>query len=150
MSFQRKMLVVALACAMPWMSAQAQSAADLKKEIESLKAQLQMLTQKVEAMSAQTDNTALVQQVNRIEQKQELAADDQEKSGFKGLKINGTIEAAFKFDDVAQSHNFSASSGYTDSDAGVGMIQITKESQDGEGVDWTLRLLPGSTLYPVH
>ncbi len=150
MSFQRKLLVVALASVLPMMSAHAQSSADLKKEIEALKAQLQVLTQKVEAMGAQTDNAALVQQVNRIEQKQDLAADDQEKSGFKGVKINGTIEAAFKFDDVAQSHNFSASSGYTDSDAGVGMIQITKESQDGEGVDWTLRLLPGSTLYPVH
>ena len=71
MSFQRKLIVVALACAMPWVSAQAQSVSDLKMEIETLKAQLQMLTQKVEAMGTQTDNAALVQQVNRIEQKQE-------------------------------------------------------------------------------
>ncbi len=148
MSFQRKMIVVALACAMPWMSAQAQSAADLKKEIESLKAQLQMLTQKVEAMSAQTDNAALVQQVNRMEQKQELAADDQEKAGFKGLKINGTIEAGFAYNDINKSHDFSASAGAALGESA--MIQITKESQDGEGVDWTLRLLPGSTSNPVH
>ena len=149
MSFQRKMLVVALACAMPWMSAQAQSAADLKKEIESLKAQLQMLTQKVEAMTAPTDNAALSQQVNRIEQKLDLASDDQEKSGFKGVKINGVIEAALSYDDLGKSHNFSSSggSGYGGENA---MIQITKESQDGEGVDWTLRLLPGSASYFVH
>jgi hypothetical protein len=148
MNFQRKIIVVALACAMPWISAQAQSAADLKKEIETLKAQLQMLTQKVEAMSAHTDNAALVQQVNRIEQKQELAADDQEKSGFKGLKINGTIEAGFNYDDLNKSHNFSSSAGFSDEAA---MLQITKESQDGEGVDWTLRLLPGATAVPqVH
>jgi hypothetical protein len=146
MSFQRKLLVVALACAMPWMSAQAQSVSDLKAEIEALKAQLQMLTQKVEAMGTTTDNAALVQQVNRIEQKQELAADDQEKSGFKGVKINGTIEAAFKYDDMNKSHDFSSSAGYADEAA---MLQFTKESQDGEGVDWTLRLLPGSST-PVH
>jgi hypothetical protein len=149
MSFQRKLIVVALACAMPWVSAQAQSVSDLKKEIETLKAQLQMLTQKVEAMGTPTDNAALVQQVNRIEQKQDLAADDQEKAGFKGLKINGTIEAAFTYDDINKSHNFgsSAGSGYGGEGA---MLQITKESQDGEGVDWTLRLLPGSSSYLVH
>jgi Protein of unknown function (DUF3138) len=149
MSFQRKLIVVALACAMPWVSAQAQSVSDLKKEIETLKAQLQMLTQKVEAMGTATDNAALVQQVNRMEQKQELAADDQEKAGFKGVKINGTIEAAFAYDDMAKSHNFGASagSGYGGESA---MLQITKESQDGEGVDWALRLLPGSASYLVH
>jgi hypothetical protein len=148
MSFQRKMIVVALACAMPWMSAHAQSAADLKKEIESLKAQLQMLTKKVEAMGAQTDTAALAQQVNRIEQKQELVADDQEKSGFKGLKINGNMEVAFSYDDLNKSHNFGVSSGAALGESA--MVQITKESQDGEGVDWTLRLLPGSTSNPVH
>jgi hypothetical protein len=149
MSFQRKLIVVALASAMPWMSAHAQSSADLIKEIEALKAQLQALTQKVEAMSAQPDTTALVQQVNRIEQKQDLAADDQEKSGFKGLKVNGTIEATFNYDDLNKSHNFSSSagSGYGGESA---MLQFTKESQDGEGIDWTLRLLPGSTSNPVH
>ncbi|WP_342617778.1 DUF3138 family protein [Rhodoferax sp. GW822-FHT02A01] len=148
MSFQRKLIVVALASAMPWMSAHAQSSADLIKEIEALKAQLQALTQKVEAMSAQPDTTALVQQVNRIEQKQDLAADDQEKSGFKGLKVNGTIEAAYKYDDLGKNHSFGSSAGYGDE---YGMLQITKESQDGEGVDWTLRLLPGSTSYnQVH
>ena len=148
MSFQRKMIVVALACAMPWVSAQAQSVSDLKQEIENLKAQLQMLTQKVEAMGTQSDNAALVQQVNRIEQKQELAADDQEKAGFKGLKVNGTIEAAFNYNDREKNHKFSATSGSGGDESA--MLQITKESQDGEGVDWTLRLLPGNTTSIVH
>ena len=43
MRLQKKLLVVALACAFPLGSAFAQSAADLKKEIEALKAQLQLL-----------------------------------------------------------------------------------------------------------
>jgi hypothetical protein len=101
-------------------------------------------------MSAQTDNAALGQQVNRIEQKLDLASDDQEKSGFKGVKFNGTIEASYRTDDMSKDHVAGATNGYTDSDAGNAMIQITKESQDGEGVDWTLRLLPGSSAYFVH
>jgi hypothetical protein len=148
MSFQRKLIVVALASVLPMMSAHAQSSADLKKEIEALKAQLQVLTQKVEAMSAQPDTTALGQQVNRIEQRLDLADDDTEKSGFKGVKINGVIEASYKYDTIGLSHEFSGSSGSGGDE--FGMIQITKESQDGEGVDWTLRLLPGNTSSIVH
>jgi len=148
MSLQRKLIVIALASAMPWMSAQAQSTADLKKEIEALKAQLQMLTQKVEQMDSKAASPELVQQVNRIEQKQELMADDQEKAGFKGLKINGTMEVAYVYDDLKRSHNFGGSAGAALGESA--MLQITKESQDGEGVDWTLRLLPGSSTNFVH
>jgi len=150
MRFPKKLIVVALAAALPCMGAHAQSTADLKKEIEVLRAQLQVLTQKIEAISVQPDMTALTQQVNRLEQKQDLAADDKDKSGFGGLKVSGTIEASYRSDDLGKDHVFGAGSGYTDSGAGVGMIQFTKESQDGEGIDWTLRLLPGSTSYAVH
>ena len=78
MRFPKKLIVVALAAALPCMGAHAQSTADLKKEIEVLRAQLQVLTQKIEAISAQPDMTALTQQVNRLEQKQDLAADDKD------------------------------------------------------------------------
>ena len=148
MSFQRKLIVVALACAMPWMSAQAQSAADLKKEIESLKAQLQLLTQKVEAMSAQTDNAALVQQVNRIEQKQDLAEDVVEKAGLKNIHFKGVIEAAYRTDDMSNVHTFAAQSGNGSYDsvtpANSAMLELTKETEGGEGINWTLRIEPGA------
>jgi hypothetical protein len=150
MSFQRKLIVIALASAMPWMSAQAQSTADLKKEIDALKAQLQILQQKIESVSAAAPTEELVQKINRIEQKQDLAGDTLEKSGLNGVKFSGTIEASYKYNDLDKQHSFGASSGYADTDAGAAMIQITKESQDGEGVDWTLRLLPGSSAYFVH
>ena len=148
MEFKSKMLIVALAAAMPWMSANAQSQADLQKEIATLRAQLQALQQKVEALNAAPAAPAanVVQQVNRLEQRLDLADDDAEKSGFKGLKINGTIEAGAWYDSQVGSHNFGASSGSTTDDktySGYGMVQITKESQ-GDGVDWTLRLLPGA------
>jgi len=141
MNVKKKLWIVALAGVLPWAGAHAQSAAELQKEIQSLKAQLQTLQQKVEAISAQPDVTPLSQQVNRLEQRLDLGEDDTEQSGFKGLKINGVIEAAFKRNTTSASNEFSASAGYGADE--FGMIQITKESQDGEGVDWTLRLLPG-------
>lgn len=144
MRLQRKLIIVALASAMPWVSAQAQSAADLQKEIAALKAQLQSLQQKVDAISAAPPSTNISQQVTRLEQKMELVADEQEKSGFKGVKINGVIEASYKTNDLDRNNAFSSSGGFADEFA---MLQITKESQDGEGVDWTLRLLPGSSTY---
>ncbi len=155
MSFERKLLVVALASVLPMASACAQSAADLQKEIAALKAQLQALQQKVEAIGAKpaaapaapAEAAVTPQQVNRLEQRMDLADDTAEKAGFKGLKINGTIEAGAWYDSQIHSNNFGASSGSTTDDktfSGVGMLQITKESQDGEGVDWTLRILPGA------
>lgn len=144
MEFKSKLLIVALASAMPWVSASAQTQAELQKEIAALRAQLQALQQKVEGMSAAPAG-AVVQQVNRLEQRLDLADDAAETTGFKGLKINGTIEAGFAHDSTVTSHNFDATSGaVTDStDYGRAMLQITKDSQ-GDGVDWTLRLLPGA------
>jgi len=141
MNLKKKLWIVALAGVLPWAGAHAQSAAELQKEIQALKAQLQTLQQKVEAISAQPDVTPLSQQVNRLEQRLDLGEDDNEKSGFKGMKINGVIEATYKRNNIDASHEFGAGAGYGAGE--FGMIQITKESQDGEGVDWTLRLMPG-------
>lgn len=150
MEFKSKLLVVALASAMPWMSVHAQTQADLQKEIAALRAQLQALQQKVEAINAKPDaaatNTAVAQQVNRLEQRLDLADDAAETTGFKGLKINAAVETGFGFDSQVKNNTFYAGSGSTTDDrayAGHGMVQFTKETQ-GEGVDWTLRLLPGA------
>lgn len=149
MELKSKILIVALASALPWMSANAQTQAELQKEIAALRAQLQALQQKVEALNAAPAAPAanVAQQVNRLEQRLDLADDESEKTGFKGMKINGTIEAGFAYDSTVGSHNFDATSGaVTDTaDYGRAMIQITKDSQ-GDGVDWTLRLLPGAAV----
>lgn len=150
MGFKTKLLVVAMASAMPLASVHAQTQAELQKEIAALRAQLQALQQKVEAIAAKPEapaaNTAVAQQVNRLEQRLDLADDAAEATGFKGMKINATVEAGYGFDSQAKNNTFYAGSGSTTDDrayAGHGMVQFTKETQ-GEGVDWTLRLLPGA------
>lgn len=141
MSLQKKLLVVALASVMPMASVYAQSAADLQKDIAALKAQLQALQQKVDALTSQPVPPALTQQITRMEQKQELAEDVLEKSGLKGMKFKGVIEAAYAYDSTSGAHTVAARDG-----AGVGsnaMLELTKETEENDGVNWTLRLTPG-------
>ena len=147
MRFQKRLLIIAVACAFPLGSVFAQSAAELKQEIEALKAQLQLLQKRVETLDQAADITPLTQQVNRIEQKMDLADNAAEASGFQGMKINGVIETALSYNNIDRSNTATATSGYSSTNdyGGYGMVQITKESQDGEGVDWTLRLLPGAS-----
>jgi Putative beta-barrel porin-2, OmpL-like. bbp2 len=140
MNFQKKFLVVALAAALPCISAQAQSAADLKKEIEALKAQLQVLQQKVEAATA-ASSAISSEQVSRIELKQDQAEADSEKAGLKGLNFKGVLSATYSSNDLQRNHVFESSDGNT----GNAMLELTKETDGGEGISWTLRLTPNDS-----
>jgi hypothetical protein len=120
------------------MSAYAQSPADLQKEIELLKGQLKMLSEKVEAMNAQAEPAAITQQVTRLEQKMDLAEDDAVKSGLKGLKVKGTMEIAYLNDSTAPKAGFDKASG--NGGYGAAMLELNKEPDAGIG--WTLRLIP--------
>ncbi|MCY7307583.1 MAG: DUF3138 family protein [Rhodoferax sp.] len=144
MKFNKKALVVALAAALPWIGAQAQSNADLLRQIEALKAQLEALTAKVEAVSKQAGGVN-PQEFNRLVQKVDLVEENSIASGFKGLKFKGVIEAAYIRDrlqlDAAgaarETQRFSTGNG----NFGTGMFEISKEVDDG--VSWLLRLTPG-------
>lgn len=138
MKFNRKLLVIAMAAALPWMSAYAQSPADLQKEIAQLKEQLKVLTEKVEAMSAQAATAPTVQQVTRLEQKIELAEEDSIKAGFKGLKFKGVIEPVFSADQISIANGFDKARG--NGGYGAAMLEVGKEPDAGIG--WTLRLIP--------
>ena len=140
MKFNRKLLVVAMATALPWMSAYAQSPADLQKEIELLKGQLKILSEKIEAMSARVEPVEMAQQVTRLEQKIELAEEDSIKAGFKGLKIKGAMEASLLHDTATGVSTFAA----RDGNGATAMLEFTKEAEGGDGVNWTLRLTPGA------
>lgn len=138
MKLNRKLLVVAMAAALPWMSAYAQSPADLQKEIQLLKGQLKMLSEKIDAMSSKPE-TVNPQEFNRLVQKMDLVEEDAIKAGFKGLKIKGAMEASMLHDSSTGVSTFAAGDG----NYATAMVEFTKEAEGGDGVNWTLRLTPG-------
>jgi hypothetical protein len=146
MKLNKKLLVVALASALPWMSAYAQSPADLQKEIEVLKSQLKVLSEKIEAMSAKSEPAAIAQQVSRLEQKMDLAEEDAIKAGLKGLKVKGTMELAYLNDSTSATAGFDKTTG--NGGYGAAMLELTKEPDAGIG--WTLRIIPLSAGSKVH
>lgn len=137
MQFKQKMLVAAIAAALPWIGAQAQSNADLLKQIEALKAQLEALTAKVEAVSKQA-GAVNPQEFNRLVQKVDLAEEGSIASGFRGLKFKGVIEAAYLNDTNSVATGFNKALG--NGGYGAAFFEVSKESEDSVG--WTLRLMP--------
>ena len=137
MHFNKKVLFVALAAALPWIGAHAQSNADLLRQIEALKAQLEALTAKVEAVSKQSGGVNS-QEFNRLVQKVELAEENSIASGFKGMKFKGVIEAAYINDRNSTNTGFNKALG--NGGYGGALFEVAKESE--ESVGWTLRLMP--------
>jgi len=143
MKLHYKLLPIALACAMPCLSVHAQSPADLQQEIAALRAQIKALSDKVEALSTTSAQAApgeTAQQVTRLEQKIDLAQEDTIKSGLKGLKVRGVLEALYLRD---SSHGVNVFSAAGDGSNATGALELTKEAEGGDGVNWTLRLTPG-------
>lgn len=165
MNLQRKIIVVALACAMPWMSAQAQTAADLQKEIELLKAQLRSLQERIEAVANKPAAGGVdPEEFNRIKIKVESAEDNTIAAGFAGLKINGMIDPTFIYNKrqnqagfvFLNNFNGAGNSGpgdsysYDNSYFGQAMLDIQKETEGG--TKWRLTLAPhksASSAYNV-
>ena len=137
------LLAIALASAFPFSGAVAQTNADMQREIDQLKAQLRVLMEKVEAMSQKGGVDP--QEFNRLVQKVDLAEETSITSGLQGIKFKGVIEARYIRDKnndqtlVLAPQGFGANNGY----AGTGMFEISKETDQGKGIKWMLRLTPG-------
>ena len=158
MKFNKTVLIVAMVAAMPWLHAHAQSPADMQRQIQLLQEQLKALQTQVETMGAKqaVDPTEFNRLVQKVEVKEEAA----QKAGFNDLTFKGLIEARYLKDKVnasgvnfdangfsgsgltGSSSGFSAGNGYS----GVGMLEITKQAEGGNGINWTLRLTPGGGL----
>jgi Protein of unknown function (DUF3138) len=150
---QHKLLVVAMMTAMPWLSAHAQSAGDLQKEIALLKSQLQLLQQKVDAIQVRTDAVE-PDDWARIKTKVEAQDDAVVASGFANLKINGMINPTFIYSQRQDQAGFNflsnfdgrGNSGNNDAYAfdnsyfGQVMLDIQKETDNG--TKWRLTLSP--------
>lgn len=118
-----KAIVTAVAMTLP-VSAMAQSKADLRKEIEALKAQMKALEARIEKMSSPPAAAPVVApaaaaaepvvaaetidpaEFNRIRVKTEGLEDTQELMGFKGLKITGYVDPTFVYSRAADGGSF--------------------------------------------
>lgn len=75
-------------------SAQAQSNADLIKELSSLKARIEQLEKQLQTQQTQA-TTYDPEEFNRIRTKVEANEDNTETFGFKGLKVSGMIDPTY-------------------------------------------------------
>lgn len=163
MKFQKRLLVVAMAAALPCMGAGAQSVADLKKEIELMRAQfaaqIKALQEKIDATESKAAaGNVDPEEFNRIRTKVEASEDSTIASGFKGLKVSGMVDPTYIYNRRARSSGFvflnnfdgQGRSGefadgfdgysYDNSYFGQAMLDIQKETEDG--VKWRLTLAP--------
>ncbi len=147
-------LALALAAVFPLaQTAHAQSTAELKAEIEALKQQLLLLSQKVEAASAAAAAQPAVdpQEFNRIKVKAEAVEDHIESIGLKNLKISGVMDPTFMYNN-RQDHagfvflnNFdyrSAEESYAFDNSYFGMAVLDVQKETDGGNKWRLTLAP--------
>lgn len=145
-------LALAAAFAVAPSLGQAQSNADLIKELDALKARVQQLESQVRTQSVDTD------EFNRIRLKTEALEDNFEAQGFKGLKINGMVDPTYIYSRRLNQGGFvflnnfdgrgnSGSEGmandgyaYDNSYFGQAMLDIQKETDSG--TKWRLTLAP--------
>ncbi|WP_338847512.1 DUF3138 family protein [Massilia sp. W12] len=126
--------------------AHAQSNAELKAELDALKAQvkrLEALLEKKQADDAAKAETVDVAEFNRIRIKTEAMEDAQEVMGFKGLKISGYIDPTYIHNRNAKTSSFvflnnnssvngsEESFGYDNTFFGSAMLNIEKEIEGG-------------------
>ncbi len=162
-------LALAVAAAFPMVhNAHAQTNAELKQELELLKKQIQILTQKIDtapaaapASAAPATNAGAVdpQEFNRVKIKAESTEDAFDAAGFKGLKISGVIDPTYIYSSSqARSgftflNNFDGASGpsanglpgldaytFDNSSFGTAMLDFQKETTGGN--KWRLTLMP--------
>jgi Protein of unknown function (DUF3138) len=157
-------LAIAVAAAFPMVqTAHAQTNAELKRELEQLKLQMQQLTQKLDAANAAPaaqQGAVDPQEFNRVKIKAESTEDSIEASGLKGFKVSGVIDPTYiysssqKRSGVTFLNNFDGASGtdpvtglpgtdsytFDNSSFGTAMLDIQKETTGGN--KWRLTLMP--------
>ncbi len=148
-AFLPTMLALALAAAFP-LAAQAQSNADLLKELQTLKERMGELEKKLQAAEANKPQWGMTPEqaaeFNRISVKTEALEDSRDDLGFKGLKIGGYIEPVFIYNHLQHRAGFQFLNQqgdgyfYDTSFMGAAVLDITKETEGGS--IWRLTLAP--------
>lgn len=156
-----KKIVIAVALAFP-VVASAQSAQELKTELDALKAKVKQLEAMVEKVSARAESAAVTDasaetraDFNRVKIKTEGLEDQMEASGFKGLKISGFMDPTYIYNQRQQTSSFVFMKNFGDTHAaggtnvpyaydnayfGSAFIKFEKEMEGG--TKWLLELMP--------
>lgn len=143
-----KSTVIAMALAFP-MLASAQSASQLQKEVDELKAQVKALQElmhgKTAAPAADAAPQVDLEEFNRIKTKVEAADDTSLINGMKGLRISGGIDPVYIYNDAKGTASFSFGNGlpadgytYDDGTFGIAYLDIQKEMEGGTKFRLTL------------
>ncbi|NMM29373.1 MAG: DUF3138 family protein [Glaciimonas sp.] len=159
-----KKIVLAIAMTFP-VAAFAQSAQDLKAELEALKTKVKQLEDMVEKVSAKADMNAaagaadgeMKAEFNRVKLNSEAMGEQLEASGFKGLKISGYMDPTYIMNQRQNTSSFvfmknfgnpnsqggpgsGASYAYDNAFFGSALISFEKEMEGG--TKWLLELMP--------
>jgi hypothetical protein len=156
-----KQMAVAVTLALP-MLANAQTNAELKSEIDLLKAQINelksmMKQQAASPAAAQPASEAVdPSEFNRIRTKVEAMEDQKEVSGFKGMRISAGIDPTYIYNRAKNTSGFSFQNNFTSVNSsgemytydnsyfGIGYIDFQKEMDDG-GTKFRLTLAPNKS-----
>jgi hypothetical protein len=145
-------IALAVAAILP-AQAQAQSTADLLKELQALKDRVQELEKKLAAPApapvpaGQWGMTPeQVRELNRVTVKAEAMQDSFTDQGFKGLKISGAIDPTFIANRRQSNSGFVLLNGgdarYTYDNSYFGMAVLDFEKETDSGTKWKLTLAP--------
>lgn len=147
--FTPRHLVTALGLALPALAmptfAQAQSNADLLKELQALKTRIQQLeTQMAEQAAKPTVDPV---EFNRIAVKTEAMEDANEALGFKGLKISGYMDPTYIYNRNQDRSGFQFlnrvdDDGYNYDNSYFGAVVIDFLKETDSGTRWHLTLAP--------
>ncbi|MFN0185284.1 MAG: DUF3138 family protein [Aquabacterium sp.] len=141
-------LALALAAAFP---AQAQSNADVLRELQALKAKVEELESKLKAQEAKQPQWGMTQEqsreLSRVATKAEALEDQRDASGFKGLRIAGYIDPTFIYNKAqnragAQFLNTVASDGYNYDNSYFGAVSLDFIKETESGTRYRLTMVP--------
>ena len=149
-----KTLVLAVAATLPAL-ASAQSSDAVLKELQALKARIEMLEGKLKDTEAKLPpagaqwgmSPAQAAELNRVVVKTEAMEDARDSAGFKGLKVTGSIDPTYIYNRNQKRAGFQflnsvSDSGYAYDNSYFGTATVDFQKETESGTRWRLTLTP--------
>lgn len=150
--WKRQTLAAACAAALPAL-ASAQASDPVLKELQALKARVEQLEAKLKAAEAKPAGAQWgmtpeqAAELNRVVVKTEAMEDSRDASGFKGLKISGSIDPTYIYNKNQRRGGFQflnsvADSSYAYDNSYLGSATVDFQKETESGTKWRLTLTP--------